>query len=55
MHVLLQHVRDCNKEKLILASIIVNPCKKLDIHTLNLIVLQLQETDMHLYFTQQSL
>lgn len=55
MHVLLLHVSDCNKEKLIPASIIVNPCKKLDIRTLNLIVLQLQEMDMHLCFTQQSL
>ena len=33
----------------------VNPCKKLDIHILNLIVLQLQEMDMHLRFIQQSL
>ena len=55
MRMLLLHVSDCNKEKLIPASIIVNPYKKLDIHTLNLIVLQLQETDMHLCFTQQSL
>ena len=35
MHVLL--LSDCNKEKLILVSIMVNPCKKLDIHVLNLI------------------
>ena len=55
MHVLLLHVSDCNKEKWIPASIIVNPCKKLDIRTLNLIVLQLQEMDMHFCFTQQSL
>lgn len=33
----------------------VNPGKKLDIHVLNLIVLQLQEMDMHLCFIQQSL
>ena len=33
----------------------VNPCKKSDIHILNLIVLQLQEMDMHLRFIQQSL
>ena len=52
MHVLL--LSDCNKEKLILVSIMVNPCKKLGIH-LNLIVLQLQEMDMHLRFIQQSL
>lgn len=33
----------------------VNPCKKLEIHIFNLIVLQLQEMDMHLCFIQQSL
>ena len=53
MHVLL--LSDCNKEKLILVSMMANPCKKLDIHILNLIVLQLQEMDMHLRFIQQSL
>ena len=53
MHVLL--LRDCNNEKLILVSIMVNPCKKLDIHILSLIVLQLQEMDMQLFFIQQSL
>ena len=53
MHLLL--LSDCNKEKLILVSMMVNPCKKLDIHILNLIVLQLQEMDMHLRFIQQSL
>ena len=53
MHLLL--LSDCNKEKLILVSMMVNPCKILDIHILNLIVLQLQEMDMHLRFIQQSL
>ena len=53
MHLLL--LSDCNKEKLILASMMVNPCKKLDIHILSLIVLQLQEMDMQLFFIQQSL
>lgn len=52
MHLLL--LSDCNKEKLILVSMMANPCKKLDIHILNLIVLQLQEMDMHLRFIQQN-
>ena len=53
IHVL--QLSDCNKEKLILVSMMVNPCKKLEIHIFNLIVLQLQEMDMHLCFIQQSL